>query len=143
MGATIVQLYGAKMFMTNNIIARIVACAALGKLTTLEQLDKETGWDVDWAGQHKTELLNLIHKFFPTKSPPPTLSTTTTQPTASSEVPLPSKPKELHCRRCGGTGHISKWCLAYFPSYSQFSGRNEPQVPFVSTGAVHKPCNRR
>ncbi|KAF4579691.1 hypothetical protein EYR40_000127 [Pleurotus pulmonarius] len=106
MGATIVQLYGAKMFMTNDIVARIVACAALGKLTTLEQLDKETGWDVDWAGQHKTELLNLIHKFFPTKSPPPTLSTTTTQPTASSEVPLPSKPKELHCRRCGGTGHI-------------------------------------
>lgn len=132
LGEDIVHAYGAKAFMTDDIVVRIVACAALGKLTTPELLDKEIGWDIDWAAQYKVNLLGFIHRHFP-----PTVSHKELVPTGASRPP--SRPalavngvsevsadnvkprKLLRCSRCNGEGHMSKFALA--PSYCSLTSR--------------------
>ncbi|KAF4563157.1 hypothetical protein EYR40_007130 [Pleurotus pulmonarius] len=83
LGEDIVHALGAKAFMTDDIVVRIVACAALGKLATPELLDKEISWDIDWAAQYKVSLLGVIHHHFP-----PTVSPKEPVSTAASGPPL-------------------------------------------------------
>ncbi|KAF7421189.1 hypothetical protein PC9H_011709 [Pleurotus ostreatus] len=114
----VVDEYGANSFMTDDIVLRVVACAAMGKLKTLELLEREIGWDIDWAARYKPDLLRLVHDYFP---PPARLAEASLEPTLPSEPassllpptltqpdlaqPL-SKRRGLHCSRCGGSGHM-------------------------------------
>ena len=87
----VVENFGPGLFISDDIITRIVDCAQAGKILTVTQLTKETSWCDDWAKEFGPSLLLLIHEHY--LPPAPTASTSTTDSTtlADAQPPAPRK----------------------------------------------------
>ncbi|KAF9494743.1 hypothetical protein BDN71DRAFT_1507420 [Pleurotus eryngii] len=114
----VVDKYGVNTFMTDVIVLRVIACTTMGKLKTLVLLEREIGWDIDWAACYKSNLLKLVHNYFPPPAPLTEASLGPNLPSEPSSSLLPptltqpdlaqplSKHQGLHCSWCGGSGHM-------------------------------------
>lgn len=126
-GRAVLQDYGASVFMTDQVLERIVDCAHYGKITTIEQLARETRWA--HASEHGTAVLALIAAHVPlateaaSSRPNPFVSTPlrvhgdivngVATPTGSStsapHIPVASgsgsKAQPRKCSSCGQLGH--------------------------------------
>jgi hypothetical protein len=104
-GTILIRTYGAKLFLPDNYVDRIIICVQAGKILDLPQLIKETGWRSDWAEEYGGSLLTVIQRLAPSTLPMPAL-------TISSE-PGPAVPpvrrRNLTCSKCNEEGHISKF----------------------------------
>ena len=114
----IVDNFGPGLFISDDIITRVVDCAQAGKIHTVTQLIKETSWRDDWAKEFGPSLLLLIHEHYPL--PAPTASTSTTEGTTLADAqPLaPRKRAPQRCSACQELGHNSKLIVFYvLPMY--------------------------
>lgn len=62
-GRAVLQDYGASVFMTDQVLERIVDCAHYEKIVTIEQLARETRWV--HASEHGAAVLALIQAHIP------------------------------------------------------------------------------
>ncbi|KIJ96062.1 hypothetical protein K443DRAFT_10882 [Laccaria amethystina LaAM-08-1] len=101
----IVENFGPGLFISDDIITRIVDCAQAGKILTVTHLIKETSWRDDWAKEFGPSLLLLVHEHYP--PPAPTASTGTMEGTtlADAQLPAPRKRAPQRCSACQELGH--------------------------------------
>ncbi|KAG6908159.1 hypothetical protein DXG01_005920 [Tephrocybe rancida] len=110
LGPLAVRQYGAKPFISDQIVDRLVLCARAHKLPTVSCISKEAEWRKDWATTHGTSLLSLVLSHFP----PPTTTQSPAQPTDATPATGDTVPKKrtMGCSRCKEagvefTGHIT------------------------------------
>ncbi|KAF8168693.1 P-loop containing nucleoside triphosphate hydrolase protein [Pholiota molesta] len=94
--ASTVRTLGVRILMSDNILARIVDCAHAGKLTSIEDLSKESGLAKDRINEYGEELVKLILVYHPLPAPP---TAVTDNPTRKRAPP--------RCRACLNVGHNS------------------------------------
>ncbi|KAF9471648.1 hypothetical protein BDN70DRAFT_887875 [Pholiota conissans] len=94
--ASTVRTLGVRILMSDNILARIVDCAHAGKLTSIEDLSKESGLTKDRINEYGDELVKLILVYHPLPAPP---TAVTDNPTRKRAPP--------RCRACLNVGHNS------------------------------------
>ena len=92
--AAFIQNFGAKVFISDDLIARIVLCAHAGKLTSKSNIQKETKWRPDLIEEFGDSLLSVVHRYYPTKD-------TSSAPSARR------RPGPITCGACGEQGHRS------------------------------------
>jgi hypothetical protein len=111
----IVENFGPGLFISDDIITRIVDCAQTGKILTVTQLIKETSWRDDWAKEFGSSLLLLIHEHYPPPAPPASSSTSTMEGTtlADAQPPAPRKRAPQRCSACQELGHNSTSIVFY------------------------------
>jgi ATP-dependent DNA helicase RecQ len=102
---------GPGIFMSNEVLQRIVDCAHEYKIDTREDLAKETRWT--GVHDHSTTVITLIKAHRPKPLPPPLLTSTPlcSQPGTLNQFP-PRTPlnqrtvKSRKCSKCGSHNHI-------------------------------------
>ncbi|KII86189.1 hypothetical protein PLICRDRAFT_114321, partial [Plicaturopsis crispa FD-325 SS-3] len=116
LGRILVRTYGPKVFMSDEIVDRLVECAHAHKLTNVEGIKKETRWRADWAEKYGPSLLELVTAHYPAPAPPATVLRpgaleTNLANTATNRSPVVAattqKRKTIKCSRCNQEGHIS------------------------------------
>lgn len=90
LGYATFEEWGAEMFMSDETLQRLVDCAHVGKLQTVEAIHRETHWRKDHIAKFSPSLLEIITLCAPAPSVPPVKSTT------------------RNCSACGNPGHNSK-----------------------------------
>lgn len=111
----IVDNFGPGLFISDDIIMRIIDCAQAGKILTVTQLIKETSWRDDWAKEFGPSLLLLIHEHYP---PPASTSATEGTTLADAQPLAPRKRAPQRCSACQELGHNSKLIVFYvLPMY--------------------------
>jgi len=112
----VLESFGAGLFLSDDIITRIVDCAHVSKLHTVSQLIKETRWQEDFATEFGESLLSVVHLHYP--QPPPGPTTTVVPPSAPAVVetntleaaaPAAKKRAPVRCSACHQVGHNSKF----------------------------------
>lgn len=93
--ATTIQTLGVRIFMSNQVISRIVGCAHYHKITTVDDLLKETDWMRERVSEYGEDILSLIQQHCP--------------PASEIEVSAgPSRKRaQVKCRACHEFGHNS------------------------------------
>jgi hypothetical protein len=79
LGTAVIRTYGAKVFISDQIIECLVVCAHAHKLVGVEDITRETGWRKDQAEIYGSAILEIIHTHTPLPVPavpPPTASVT-------------------------------------------------------------------
>lgn len=116
LGTAIVRNYGAKVFISDQIIERLVVCAHAHKLAGVDDISRETGWRKDQAETHGGALLKIIHSHTPLPVLPPAASSTGGANGAShgaQVVPdagsMTRKRRPAKCSKCHQEGHISAY----------------------------------
>lgn len=89
LGCANFEEWGAEMFMSDETLQRLVDCAHVGKLQTVEAIHRETRWRKDHTVKFGTSLLEIITMCAPALS-------------------LPVKSTARNCSACGNPGHNSK-----------------------------------
>ncbi|KAF5381314.1 hypothetical protein D9615_008286 [Tricholomella constricta] len=102
-GTLVVLRLGAKLLISDETLDRLIICAPRHKVSTIEQLVRETGWKKDWAEELGVSLIEIIHKYFP---PVPIKPTNVLTPSDGQVVAGPNKRKSPRCSNCGAEGHI-------------------------------------
>jgi hypothetical protein len=92
--ASTIRTLGVRIFMSEQVLTRIVECAHYNKILTVEDLSKETIWDKERVTQYGEEIVNMIFFHYP---PAPVL-----------EREESSTRKRVKCGACGAEGHISE-----------------------------------
>lgn len=114
----LLQTYGAKVFMSDEIIDRLVVCAPTHKLTSPLDIVKETGWRKDWAEKHGDALISTIHTHFPLPVALPAAPLSDLPLNSSVAGPTTTrKRRTVRCSKCNEEGHNSKYI-------------NRPRLPF-------------
>jgi hypothetical protein len=101
--SSIIENFGPGIFISDDIISRIVDCAQVGKLHSVAQLIKETSWRDDWANEFGQSLLRVIHEHYPVQAAPPQATGTT----ADTRESAPRKRAQPRCSACQELGHNS------------------------------------
>lgn len=117
--------YGANLLMADDILQRIVDCAHAGKISTIDDLQKQTRWKPSSAAKHGEQLLSIIIKHRPAPNPhsaaltnptryPGTVPQTggnaqigTTRDNAQTNTLGTRRRAPPRCTACGQMGHIS------------------------------------
>jgi len=109
----IVENFGPGLFISDDIITRIIDCAQAGKILMVTQFIKETSWRDDWANEFGPSLLLLVHEHYP--PPAPTASTRAIEGAALADVqpPAPRKQAPQRCSACQELGHNSMLIVFY------------------------------
>lgn len=120
LGQQKVRKWGAVLFMSDEIVQRLVDCAHDGKIRTAEHIAKETRWRGDYIEQCAVSLLAVIaaHSLpLPavTVAPTPASRVLTLLATNNPSIGTPTK-QTMKCSACKGMGHTSK----FFPRYICF-----------------------
>ena len=115
LGAANFRLFGAKFLMSQLVVDRILLCAPAGKIKTVDQLVRETGWKREWATEHFGSLSQLVEKHYP----------------PSIENPA-SKAGKKRCTRCNQTGHICEFHSSYPCTYELTLYRLKPRMSCAS-----------
>lgn len=122
-GSTTVHTHSIQILMHDKIIQRIVDCARIDRIRTVEDLAKETRWTSERIKDYGVEILSIIQQHSP---PPPAAEPA---PSATSTIPaMPAlanpqgtnpdpaqasakrtraPPKQRQCGECHQMGHIS------------------------------------
>ncbi|KAF8170078.1 P-loop containing nucleoside triphosphate hydrolase protein [Pholiota molesta] len=95
--AEILQDMGSFIFLSNQLISRIIDCARADKIGTVALLFKETAWRKEWVEEFGESLLAVAHSFYPAKP--------ISDPAAASTRRKPRAPSK--CSACGEIGHNS------------------------------------
>lgn len=129
LGQQKVRKWGAMLFMSDEIVQRIVDCAHNGKIRTAEHIAKETRWRGDYIDQCAVSLLNVIAAHSPPPPPPPPL------PPATTVAPAPAlrvltllaenepctgalAKRVTKCSACKGLGHTSTFTPQYIYTFT-------------------------
>jgi hypothetical protein len=76
LGEDVLVQHGADLFMGENVVTSIVDCLTLMRITSLSNLETETGWPLKWIERHGGPLLDLILQHYPVPDDEPiTLNT--------------------------------------------------------------------
>jgi hypothetical protein len=114
-GNVLVRTYGPNLFMSDEIVERIIVCAHWDKLKTAAHILKETHWCEDWVDDYADSLLALIKTY----SIPLSASTSVRESTLSSSA-TPNVQKQRRapprCSRCKQEGHIGMFICWPFRS---------------------------
>ncbi|KAK7692968.1 hypothetical protein QCA50_004609 [Cerrena zonata] len=111
--------YGVVLFMSDEILQRLIDCFHYRKLSTLDSIKKETRWRNDLIDTYGPSILALVHKEEATllASSSDQVSGPSVQPSASSSTPQSSlntplsgtKPtKSRVCSACKQPGHNNR-----------------------------------
>ena len=92
----VIRTMGSKILLSDQIIARIVECAHVGKMKTVLQLAQETGWRKDWAEELGESLLDVVQTYYPTPAGP--IASISSTPAVVGRK----------CSACGEIGHNSR-----------------------------------
>ena len=101
-GNVLVRTYGPNIFMSDEIIERIVVCVHGDKLKKAAHILKETHWCEDRIHDHAESLLALIK----THSKPPSASTSTQESSSATPNVQKQQGSPPKCSRCKQEGHI-------------------------------------
>jgi len=99
--AAIIEDIGSHIFMSDEIINRIIKCAHVGKLSSLSDLHKETKWRKEWVQEFGESILALARQFYPPQPARP-MDSPSNDTGATSRKRGPFK-----CSACGNLGHTS------------------------------------
>lgn len=102
-----IREFGSDLFLSNDLVGRIVDCAHAGKLSNCDDLYKETKWRRDWVDEFGNSLLAVVGTF------------SSSQPSSTADVEdgLPSTSatrQQRTCGACGKPGHNSKQRRLFF-----------------------------
>ncbi|KAI0674174.1 P-loop containing nucleoside triphosphate hydrolase protein [Trametes maxima] len=123
-GRAILHNMGPGMVLGDNELVRIADCARARKLITLEDLYRETKWDLSW--EHGDEVLELVKQYYP-PAPSPLVATPLRTQASDAHSEAAAAPSEAsrpvvvrRCGACGQPGHTrrSKQCPDYGRSTS-------------------------
>ena len=98
--AAIIEDIGSHIFMSDEVINRIVKCAHVGKLSSLSELHKETKWRKELVQEFGEALLALVRRFYPPQARPVDSSPNDTGTATRKRGPF-------KCSACGNLGHTS------------------------------------
>ncbi|KAJ6570683.1 P-loop containing nucleoside triphosphate hydrolase protein [Mycena sp. CBHHK59/15] len=105
---------GPGLVMSNEVLQRIVDCAHVYKIQSIEQLARETRWA--GATEFGFEVVALINEHRPVPTPPILLTST---PLSVRDENTPST-NSRKCSKCKATGHIaSNRKCPYHPLHAQ------------------------
>lgn len=115
LGRMTVRKWGAILFMSDEIIQRILDCVHANKISTAYHIAKETRWRRDYVDQCADSLLALISRYAPPPPapppPPPPLASRVLAALATNEpgtsVPVKRARQPNRCGMCKGVGHNS------------------------------------
>ncbi|CDO74559.1 hypothetical protein BN946_scf184632.g16 [Trametes cinnabarina] len=140
-GLAVLNNLGTGMIMGDEELVRIADCARAHHLKTLEDLYRESKWDLTW--ELGESVLELVNRYYPVKAPlvsTPLQAQQTARDVAS--VPQGSEASRTStARRCGAcdqVGHTrrSKAC----PMFAQAKPTNEhPLTDKENTQPAHEP----
>ena len=93
--STTIRTLGVRIFMSDQVISRIVGCAHYHKISTVDHLLKETDWTKERVSEYGEDILSLIYQHSP--------------PASETEVgPGPFRKRaQVKCRACQEFGHNS------------------------------------
>lgn len=116
--------YGVALFMSDEIIQRLIDCFHYHKLLTVESIRRETHWRRDLTNTYGPSILSLVHQFDPPPSlsgildtqqsssvsslPPAMSSSSNVQTNASSHT---KSGKARVCSACKQPGHNSEFLM--------------------------------
>lgn len=105
-----VRKYGNGLFMSDETIQRLVDCAHANKISTCDQIEKETRWRRDWIDQCSESLLSVIraHAALPTAAVEPQHQLGLGLGAATNVAQGPGRRKTVQCSACKQIGHNSK-----------------------------------
>lgn len=65
-GPFMVNSFGAKIILSDEVLGRLVACAQAFKLSIVPDITRETGWakEKSWVDDLGDSLLQLIHEYY-------------------------------------------------------------------------------
>ncbi|KAJ3565032.1 hypothetical protein NP233_g7904 [Leucocoprinus birnbaumii] len=115
LGEHLVATQGAKLFLDDETLSRIVDCWAASKITNTSDLRKETGWALNWVRKAGDSLVEFVLSSTPpskkkvTEPPPVTLPDLAPEPAPSLQGPS-RKRAPYRCRGCGLPGHNIATC---------------------------------
>ena len=118
LGPAVVRSYGAKVFISDQIIERLVVCAHAFKLAGVDSIVRETGWRKDQAEEHGATILEVIYAHIPLPVPPPIAPTGSansaphTAQVKHDAGPTTCKRRLATCSKCHQEGHISTYYLS-------------------------------
>jgi hypothetical protein len=119
LGPAVVRSYGAKVFVSDQIVERLVVCAHAFKLAGVDDIVRETGWRKDRAEEHGDAILKVIyaHIPLPIMARPPIFSrvpltdgiddASHTAQVNTDAGPTTRKRRAAKCSKCHQEGHIS------------------------------------
>ncbi|KAF7966472.1 hypothetical protein HWV62_38172 [Athelia sp. TMB] len=109
LGRMTVRKWGAILFMSDEIIQRIVDCAHDKKITTADHIAKETRWRRDYVDKCADSILALINKHVPPSPvpPPPASRVLAALDADESNTSAPAKRvrQPNRCGLCKALGH--------------------------------------
>lgn len=116
---------GPSLIMSNDVLERIIDCSRARKISSREELVKETRWHR--AAEDGEEILTIVRSHQPQIAPLPSIllisSPLRPRPEVINDVLPPSAllpPKKRNkCKQCKAEGHIGKFspsCCLYLPS---------------------------
>jgi hypothetical protein len=142
-GPVIVRTYGSKLFISDDMLDRLVLCAQNQKVQDVAQIIKETSWKADRAHEFGASLISLLLAHFPLPVIPlppaiqPAFASGNLTASASSNIVGPLLPRPQRktatvrtCSKCHQEGHISTYCITapYFFYLKYHYRRFQPHV---------------
>ncbi|KAF8985861.1 hypothetical protein BDQ17DRAFT_1172431, partial [Cyathus striatus] len=64
-GSEMVRTFGPYLLMPDETIERIIACGQVFKVKSASHLTKETSWLKEWVVEFGTDILAIVHAYFP------------------------------------------------------------------------------
>ena len=129
--AAMIEDIGSHLFISDEIIDRIVKCAHVGKLSSVSDLHKETRWRRELANEFGDALLRVVRQFYP--PPPPQAPAPSNSGSGTSQDSAPSSRKRAlyKCSACGNPGHTSMFlvCFTYPLALILRRTRCKPRLP--------------
>lgn len=107
-----VRKWGVILFMSDEIVQRIVDCAHNGKISTAEHIAKETRWRRDYVDRCAASLLAVIAVHAPQPPPiaAPAPASRVLDTLAANEPSIDAPAKRVtRCSACKTLGHTSKF----------------------------------
>lgn len=111
LGKMKVRKWGVILFMSDEIVQRIVDCAHDGKISTAGHITKETHWRCDYVDQCAVSLLAVIAAHAPQPPPiaPPAPASRVLAALDANEPCIDAPAKRVtRCGACKTLGHTSK-----------------------------------
>ncbi|KAF7971228.1 hypothetical protein HWV62_21642 [Athelia sp. TMB] len=146
LGHMMVQKWGVILFMSDEILQRIVDCTHKHKIAMADQIVKETCWQCDYVDQCAGLVLAIINRYITPPSvpaPPPVEVSQVLAALAANEpdtIPIVRRQQQPNkCSACKGIGHNrdNPACpMKLTLEHSRIQGNDENCQPTAGTSAL-------